>query len=104
VRLGAKGAHLALYGLLIVTPMLGWLYQDAKAIDVHFFGLELPMLVYYDRELAMWIYGWKKVAAYGLLALIFLHAVAAIGYHAVLRKDGVLRSMLPGRFRSGVAS
>jgi cytochrome b561 len=104
LRLGAKGAHLALYALLIITPMLGWLYQDAKAIDVHVFGLELPMLLYYDRELAMWIYGWKKVAAYSLLALIFLHAVAAIGYHSVLRKDGVLRSMLPGRLRGASVS
>ncbi|MBM3560789.1 MAG: hypothetical protein FJX53_13135 [Alphaproteobacteria bacterium] len=62
------------------------------------------MSVYYDRELAMWIYGWKKVAAYTLLALILTHAAAAILYHSVIRKDGVLNSMLPRRFRSARAS
>jgi cytochrome b561 len=99
LRLAAKGAHLALYALLIVTPLLGWLYSDAKAYIVEDFGLELPMLVYYDRALALQIYFWKQVAAYLLLALIFAHAVAALGYHALIRKDAVLNSMLPERFR-----
>ncbi len=103
LRLGAKAAHLAVYALLIIVPLLGWLYQDAKAIDVNILGVaELPMLVYYDREFAMWIYGWKKVAAYTLLALLFAHAAAALIYHARIRKDGVLRSMLPRRLRSSL--
>ena len=102
LRLGAKAAHVAVYALLFVIPLLGWLYQDAKAIDVHFLGMELPMLTYYDREFAMWVYGWKKVAAYTLLALLFAHAAAALIYHARVRKDGVLRSMLPRRLRSSL--
>jgi len=103
LRLGAKAAHVAVYALLIIVPLLGWLYQDAKAIDVYFFGIEMPMLVYYDREFAMWVYGWKKLAAYTLLALLFVHAAAALIYHARIRKDGVLRSMLPSRLRSALA-
>lgn len=103
LRLAAIAGHVALYGLLIVTPLLGWLYLDARAMDVHVLGLELPMLLYYDRDLANWIYGWKKVAAYSLLALIFVHAGAAIVYHARLRRDGVLRSMLPARYRGDAA-
>lgn len=100
LRLGAKAAHMAVYALLIIVPLLGWLYQDAKAIDIHFLGFELPMLVYYDRDFAMWIYGWKKVAAYTLLALLFAHAAAALIYHSRIRRDGVLRSMLPRRLRA----
>jgi cytochrome b561 len=103
LRLGAQGAHVAIYALLIITPILGWLYQDAKAVDVDLFGTDIamPELLYYDRALAMTIYSWKQVAAYTLLALICAHVVAAIVYHFMIRKDGVLRSMLPRRARRG---
>jgi superoxide oxidase len=106
LRIGAKGAHAALYALLIITPLLGWLYQDAKAVDFNLFGtnVDLPMLLYYDRGLAMTLYGWKQVAAYSLLALVCAHFVAAVAYHSMLRKDGVLRSMLPRRMRARLAA
>lgn len=104
LRLAAKGAHAALYALLLTVPMLGWLYHDAKGMDLHFLGMEMPMLMYYDREYAMWVFGWKQVVAYTLLGLIVVHAAVAIVYHAYWRKDGVLRSMLPRRFRDGAAA
>jgi cytochrome b561 len=104
LRLGAKGAHLALYALLIITPLLGWLYVDSRADEVRAFGLDLPMLVYYDRHLQYALYFWKQVAAYGLLTLIVLHAVAAVVYHGLLRRDAVLQSMLPARYRRPLAA
>ncbi|BBK43569.1 hypothetical protein STVA_35890 [Allostella vacuolata] len=97
LRLGAKAAHLALYALVIGTAALGWLYVDAKGMELALFGFEMPSVAYYDRELAMAVYGWKKIAAYSLLALILAHAAAAIGYHHLLRRDGVLNAMLPAR-------
>ena len=76
--------------------------MDAKAVDVHPFGLhalELPSILYYDRHLAMAIYGWKQVVVYSLLALIVVHAAAAVVYHGFIRSDGVLNAMLPRRYR-----
>lgn len=108
LRLGAKAAHVALYVLLLTVPALGYLYLDAKGLPFYPFGLEgieaieLPSVVYYDRKLAMTIYGWKQIAAYGLLALIVMHAGAAIVYHSLMRNDGVLRSMLPRRWRESL--
>ncbi len=99
LRLGAKGAHIALYVLLLATPMLGWLYVDARADQVQAFGLEPPMLVYYDRHLQYTFYFLKQIAAYSLLALIILHVLAAVVYHGLIRKDSVLNSMLPARLR-----
>ncbi|WP_374447464.1 cytochrome b [Stella sp.] len=99
LRLGAKGAHVALYALLLGTAALGWLYVDAKGMELHLFGVDVPSVAYYDRELAMAVYGWKKLTAYTLLALIFAHAAAAIVYHHWLRGDGVLAAMLPARRR-----
>ncbi|WP_431860727.1 cytochrome b [Azospirillum sp.] len=97
LRLAASGAHVALYALLIVTPLLGWLFADTKGMELKFFGADIPALALYDRAFAWMVYAWKQWIAYGLLALIFAHAAAAIGYHAVIRKDGVLRSMMPHR-------
>jgi cytochrome b561 len=104
LRLGAKAAHGAVYALLIVIPLLGWAYSDALSNDTYFFNIELPMMVYYDRALAARIYWWKQVCAYGLLLLLFAHAGAAIAYHHIMRRDGVLRSMLPRRCRDRMFS
>jgi len=99
IRIGAKAAHIALYALLLITPMLGWLYVDSRADTLNTWGLDMPMLVYYNRPLQYQLYFWKQVAAYSLLALIVLHVIAAVGYHYVIRQDGVLNSMLPRRLR-----
>ena len=104
LRLGAKGAHIALYVLLLTTPILGWLYVDARADELKVFGLELPMLVYYDRHLQYSLYFWKQIAAYSLLTLIVLHAAAALVHHGLLRRDAVLQSMLPARYRRPLAA
>ncbi len=37
-----QAAHLALYGFLILTPLLGWLLLSAGGKPIPFFGLELP--------------------------------------------------------------
>lgn len=104
LRLGALGTHLAIYALLLTTPVLGWLYLEAKGTHAHFFGLELPSLLDYDRVFAMQLYVYKQWSAYTLLALIGLHAGAAIGYHHIIRKDAVVPAMLPRRFRGGIAA
>jgi hypothetical protein len=66
----------------------------------------LPQLVDWDRDFAQSIYWWKKWTSYGILALILVHAVAAIAYHHLFRKDGVLRSMLtvPASSADGLAA
>ena len=99
IRFGAKAAHITLYLLLLITPILSWAYIDARADTLDVWGLDMPMLVYYDRDLQYQLYFLKQVAAYGLLALVVMHVIAAVGYHYVIRQDGVLNSMLPRRYR-----
>lgn len=96
-RIAAKLTQFAMYALLIVIPVLGWAYSDAMVNPVPFFGISLPMLSYHDRALAAELYWWKTVLSYSLLTLIFAHAAAAILYHRLVRRDGVLQSMLPQR-------
>jgi cytochrome b561 len=99
MQLAATAGHWALYALVLVTAALGWLYADIKGLETRVFGLELPPLVGYDRVLAFKVYAWKQIAAYSLLALIFVHAAAAIVYHHLIKRDFVLRSMVPHSFR-----
>jgi len=93
----AAVAHSALYLLLVVLPVLGialtWLRGDALS----FFGLfTLPAPVAADRELARTVKELHELAANLILAVAGLHAAAALWHHYV-RRDSVLKRMLPGR-------
>lgn len=93
-RIAAALVHLALYALLLALPLLGWALNDALGKPAHLFGMALPALVAADEDLADALLGWHQDAAWLLLALVLLHAAAALWHHFVLR-DGVLRTMLP---------
>jgi cytochrome b561 len=88
--------HLALNGLLLVQPLLGWALSDAQGKPVHLLGASLPALVGADEDLADALQTWHQQAAWLLLGLILLHVGAALWHHFVMR-DGVLRRMLPPR-------
>jgi cytochrome b561 len=77
--------------------MLGWLAASWRGYTVLLFGLvEVPKL------LATRAPGWQWagdihqfLATYVLLTLVGLHVLAAL-YHHFIRRDNVLRRMLPG--------
>lgn len=96
LRAVAALTHLALYALLLALPLLGWALSDALGKPVHLFGLTLPALVQPDPDLADTLQAWHLDAAWTLLALAALHVGAALWHHLV-RRDDVLRGMLPRR-------
>ena len=87
-------AHLALYGFLLLTPLLGWLLLSASGKPIPFFGFELPALISPDDGLKGTIKELHETLANTGYALIALHAAAAIYHHHVL-KDNTLTNMLP---------
>ena len=91
----AKLAHLALYGFLILTPLLGWLLLSAGGKPIPFFGLELPALIGPNKELAGQIKELHELAGTAGYWLIGLHAVAGL-YHHYVARDNTLKRMLPG--------
>jgi cytochrome b561 len=99
IRAAAALTHIALYALLLSLPLLGWALSDALGKPVHLFGLVLPSLVEPDPDLADTLQAWHLDAAWVLLALVALHVGAALWHHFV-RRDRVLRDMLPTRRRS----
>lgn len=87
--------HGGLYLLMLVVPMLGWLHSSAAGFQVVWFGvLPLPDLVGKDKALADLLKELHEGSVNLLVALVALHAAAAL-YHQHVRHDGVLARMVP---------
>ena len=88
-------AHLLLYALLLVIPILGIItfIWHGRVFDFGFaqvdFHVKRDAHVFHPTE------DWHGYLAYGLFGLAGLHALAALWHHLV-RRDGVLRRMIPG--------
>ncbi len=94
-KAGSHLVHWLLYGLLLVVPLLGWVGVSLYP-SLTVFGLfNLPALASPNQDLAG-----KVLDIHGTLAIVMgLLACAHVGaalYHHLIRKDGVLRRMLPG--------
>ncbi|MCS3804888.1 cytochrome b561 [Chromobacterium alkanivorans] len=93
-RACAHAAHLAIYGLILGSCLLGWLIVNAKgmAIPMPLLGFDFPRLVAADPALviaAVRLHDWLGWICYGLLAV---HIAAAVWHHVAL-KDDTLRRM-----------
>lgn len=98
-RIAARISHIALYVLLIATPMVGWLMSSARNFPVSWFGLvTLPDLIAPNRPAFDFLLAAHEVMATTLLGLALLHVAAALKHHFIDR-DNVLRRMLPVRLR-----
>ena len=94
-RRAAAATHALLYVLMFVIPLSGWIYSSATGISVVYLGLvPLPDLVGKDKRLAAVLKVVHVTLNYTLLALVIVHAGAALKHHLV-DHDGVLARMLP---------
>jgi cytochrome b561 len=92
----ANSMHIALYALMLLMPLLGWLVLSAAGKPIPFFGLELPALIAKNKALAATlkeIHVFIGTTGYYLIAV---HALAALVHHYIKRDDTLLR-MLPRR-------
>jgi superoxide oxidase len=101
-RLGVKLSEYALYLLLLVQPVTGMLDSLYRGRAFALFVWTMPALVHRDRGLASLAHTAHEIGAFGLAALVGLHAAAALFHHLIL-KDGVLLGMLPVRSAGGAA-
>ena len=91
----ASLSHAALYGILIVMPVTGWIMSAALNLPVVYLGLILiPSPFGVDRVLGEAMKTVHLTLALTLLALVSIHALAALYHHFILRDD-VMRRMLP---------
>lgn len=88
-------SHLALYGLLLGMPLLGWSMSNAQGHEVALFKLlPLPTLTGTDPDFADTLQDWHELASWCLLGLVGMHLLAALWHHWV-RRDDVLARMVP---------
>lgn len=95
MRTAARGVEYTLYGLLLLQPVLGLLYANAHGGRAGvFFVLRLPPLIERNDDLAKQLLLAHGAVANLLLAVIALHAAAAL-FHHFIRRDEILDRMLP---------
>ncbi len=96
-RFAGQATHWALYVLLIATPMVAWFGYNAFGLRVPFFGLfQLPALIGKDEALSDQLFAVHRFLGITIGVLMLMHIGAAL-FHYVIRRDGVLQRMLPGR-------
>lgn len=90
----SKLLHYALYFFVILMPSLGWVGSIAGGHPPHIgdFKFELPIAP--NKALDEFAFHWHETIAIVLIVLISLHVLAAL-YHHLIRKDDVLKRMLP---------
>ena len=95
-RAGATAMHWLLSALMILLPVTGYLISTSEGAGVDIFGLfELPVLFEISepvRDLAIEIHFYL---AYGGIALVAVHAGAALKHHLVDKGSTLARMLIP---------
>lgn len=95
-RVGASVVYAAMYVVLLIQPMVGWMMSAAFGFQVVYLGiLPLPRIVAEDRALAERLQQIHFNLAMVLVGLFAAH-LGGVLYHHLIVQDGVLRRMLPG--------
>ncbi|WP_282607462.1 cytochrome b [Pelagibius sp. Alg239-R121] len=93
-KLGARVAHILLLAAMFVIPLSGYVISTSSESGFTFFDLfEIPAILpksESSRDLAIAVHYY---IAYGLVAVVAVHAGAAIK-HQLIDKHGTLRRML----------
>jgi len=90
----AKANEYGLYVLLFVQPVTGLGRVLFRGHPFELFVWEVPVLLAPNPEVRNFFIGAHEFGAKALLALIGLHAGAAL-FHRLVLRDGVLHRMLP---------
>jgi cytochrome b561 len=90
----AKLSHLLLYALMFLLPLVGWAMLSAAGYPIMLFGsVHLPPILPHDVR----IYALLRAAHTDLALLLFAVIIAHLGaalFHALIRRDSVLQSMV----------
>jgi len=99
-KLAAHASHWLLYALMIAMPLVGWAMLSAGGYPVMLgASLRLPAILPASATafaILRHLHGWLAL----LLLLTFLAHLSAALYHGLIRRDGVLASMVGGRRKS----
>ena len=105
LRFGAQATHVLLYFLIVAVPLAGWAMVSSSSLGLStpYFGLfswpNISFLTDLPHATKVQSFGLFKTThtllAYLMIGLFVLHLFGAL-YHQFLRRDDVLRRMIPG--------
>ncbi|CAN0600951.1 unnamed protein product [Ectocarpus sp. 12 AP-2014] len=87
--------HLALYALLLVMPIAGYVRVRAGGFPIESLNaMGIPAMVPRSDELAEFAKLIHYLGSYAIAAFVGLH-IAAAAYHGLVRRDGIFTRMWP---------
>jgi cytochrome b561 len=93
LRVAAEASHWLLYALMFAQPLVGWAMLSAAGYPIALIGaFHLPPIVPHDMALYAFLRPLHSVLAFALFATFLLHLAAALT-HALIFRDGVLKSI-----------
>jgi cytochrome b561 len=96
VDVTSRLGHVGLYALMIAVPLIGVALIFFRGRGIDFYAFQIPSPIAANRAVSRPMKEVHEFAAYALVGLAALHAAAALWHHWV-RRDNVLRRMLPAR-------
>lgn len=91
----AKLGHIALYALIFIVPISGWLYSQAAGYGDYWWGpVSFPSFIEASEASEALFYELHELFVKLLIAVAAIHILAALRHHFIL-KDDVLKRMLP---------
>lgn len=90
--------HLVHYGLylsILAMPLAGWIGSAAAGRPPHLGGLSINLPITQSKDIASTSFTVHNTLAIVIIALVSVHILAAL-YHHFIKKDNILRRMLPG--------
>lgn len=95
-QLAAHMTHWALYALLIVQPIVGWIATSAYRAPILFFWLfEVPPIWPVDQPFSEQAFALHRGIGIAIVLLLCAHIGGAL-FHHFIRKDRVLMRMVSG--------
>ncbi len=94
-KIASHTVHAALYALMIIVPLSGYLMSNSYGFPVHFFSITLPNLIAAKPEMGKIFAETHEIAAYTLIAAIGLHIGGALKHRFFDKPENdVLKRML----------
>jgi cytochrome b561 len=95
----ATASELAMYGLMLVLPLVGWGMLSAARYPIVLYGsVHLPFILPHSAILYAVLRKTHTILAY-LFFVTFMGHFAAILFHTFIMRDGILKRMVPWNVR-----
>ncbi|AFK61177.1 cytochrome B561 [Advenella kashmirensis WT001] len=93
----ALASHWLLYLLMFAMPLIGWAMVSASGTPVTLIGAwTIPAIAPENADVFAVLRAAHRYLAYLLFATVLLHQAAGL-FHGLIRRDGVLKSMVSNR-------